>query len=113
MAVGKTVNARQTVVMRRVSVSEARNDLYALVEEVRRGESLVVTQSGEPVARVEPYLDVATKLDEAAEGLVRRQVADPPRTALNVERFLAEPAPRLGEGFSASGTVAKERDQSR
>ncbi|MCY4112251.1 MAG: type II toxin-antitoxin system prevent-host-death family antitoxin [Chloroflexi bacterium] len=113
MAAGKTVNAQQTVVMRRVSVSEARNDLYALVEEVRRGESLIVTHNGEPVARIKPYLASAMRLDEAAERLVGRQVADPPRTALNVERFLAEPAPRLCEGFSASGTVAKERDQSR
>ena len=97
--------------MRRVSVREAQNDLYAPIDEVRRGESLIVTQHGEPVARIEPYLSSAMRVDEAAERLVRQQVADPPRAVLDVERFLVEPAPRLGEGFSASGTVATEWDE--
>ncbi|MCY3912626.1 MAG: type II toxin-antitoxin system prevent-host-death family antitoxin [Chloroflexi bacterium] len=99
--------------MRGVRDSEARNDLYALVDDVRRGESVIVTHNGEPVARIEQYLASAMRLDEAAERLVGRQVADRPRAVLDVERFLAKPAPLLGEGFSASGTIAKERDQSR
>ncbi|MCY3783307.1 MAG: type II toxin-antitoxin system prevent-host-death family antitoxin [Chloroflexi bacterium] len=99
--------------MKRASVSEAKNGLSVLLNEVRRGESVLITHHGAPVARIEPYQALGIGLDAAAEELVQRQVADPPRAVFDAERFLAEPAPRLGEGFSASGTVATERDESR
>lgn len=99
--------------MKHASVSEAKNGLSVLLSEVRRGETVLITHHGAPVARIEPYQASGMGLDAAAEELVQRRVADPPRAVLDAERFLAESVPRLGEGFSASGTVASERDESR
>jgi prevent-host-death family protein len=99
--------------MKRASVSEAKNGLSALLDDIRRGETVLITHHGAPVARMEPYDASWLAQDEVAEALVHRQVADPPRSVLDVKRFLAAPAPRLLEGFSASRVVAAERDESR
>lgn len=47
--------------------------------------------------------------DPGAAELVRRGVATPPRTPLDVERFLSTAAPRLTEGASASEMIVAER----
>jgi prevent-host-death family protein len=40
--------------MRRAGVREARQDLTSLIEEVRKGREVVITQRGRPVARLVP-----------------------------------------------------------
>ena len=96
--------------MKRVSVSEAKNGLIELVDEVRRGETVLITHDGKPVARIVPYQNLGLADDEAAAALVKRGVVSPPRTRLDVERFLARPLPRLAGGLSASRIVVEERD---
>ncbi|MCY3747656.1 MAG: type II toxin-antitoxin system prevent-host-death family antitoxin [Chloroflexi bacterium] len=98
--------------MKRVSVREAESGLTALLVEVRRGETVVITHDGEPVARLEPYEVSGLVDDEAAAALVRRGVVRPPRARLDVEEFLARPLPRIGEGLSASEIAIEERDES-
>lgn len=39
--------------MRSASMSEAKNGLSALLDEVRRGETVLITRRGKPVARIE------------------------------------------------------------
>ena len=89
--------------MKRASISEAKNGLSALLEEVRRGEAVLLTHRGNPVARIESYQATEPTAREAEAELVRRGVADPPRTPLDVERFLAKPVPRLADGISTRG----------
>ena len=95
--------------MKSVSVSEAENGLTELLDEVRRGETVLITHHGKPVARIEPYQTLGLTDDEAAAALVRRGVVSPPRIRLDVESFLARPRPRIGEGLSASEIVVEER----
>ena len=97
--------------MKSASVTETKNKLSALLEEVRRGETVLITHHGKPVARIEPHNTAELTVDEAAAALVQRGVADPPRTVLDVDRLFAAPAPHLAEGFSASRTVVAERDE--
>ena len=97
--------------MKSASVSEAKNGLSALLDEVRRGETILITHHGKPVARLEPYQSFGLADDEAAAALVRRGVVRPPRTRLDVEEFLARPLPRIGEGLSASQIVVAERSE--
>ncbi|MXY71107.1 MAG: type II toxin-antitoxin system prevent-host-death family antitoxin [Acidobacteriia bacterium] len=98
--------------MRRASVSEAKNSLSALLNEVRRGETVLVTHHGKPVAQIRPC-DADALTDEAAAKLVQGDIADPPQGSLDVAAFMDRPLPRLPEGLSASGLIAEERDESR
>lgn len=97
--------------MKRASLSEAKNGLLELLDEVRRGETVLITHHGKPVAQLVPYRTVRVADDAGAE-LVRRGIASPPRTRLDVDRFLAAPVPRLAEGVSAVRTVIAERNDS-
>ncbi|MCY4107406.1 MAG: type II toxin-antitoxin system prevent-host-death family antitoxin [Chloroflexi bacterium] len=97
--------------MKSVSVTGAKNSLNALLEGVRRGETVLITHYGKPVARIEPHNMAELTVDEAAAALVQRGVADPPRTVLDVDRLFGASVPDLAEGFSASRTVTAERDE--
>ena len=67
--------------MKRATVTEAKNGLSALLDRVRAGESVIVTDRGQPVARIEPVRGPAVPDDlqhlERA-GLVRIGTARPP-----------------------------------
>ncbi len=99
--------------MKSASVSETKNGLSALLDEVRRGETVLITHHGTPVARIERCDPADLAADAAAAALVQRGVADPPRDALDVDGYLAAPVPRLAQGLSASRIVAAERDEGR
>ncbi len=95
--------------MKKASVSEAKNGLSGLLSEVRRGESVLITHRGRPVARIEPCHLPGPDAEDAISELLQRGVAAPPRTPLDVERFLGVPAARLTGGVSASEIVVTER----
>ena len=97
--------------MKSVSVCEAKNGLLELLDEVRRGETVLITHHGKPVARIEPYQTLGLADDEAAAALVKRGVVSPPKSRLDVDGFLARPRPRLAEGLSASRIIVEERDE--
>lgn len=99
--------------MKSASVSEAKNGFSALLDDVRRGETVLITHRGRPVARIESCRTSDVGAREGEAGLVRRGIADPPRVPLDVDRFLAAPAPRLPDGVSASRLVAAEREEGR
>ena len=96
--------------MKRVSVSEAKNNLSALLNQVRHGETVLVTHRGEPIAQIRPWAP-GELTDEAAAKLVQQDLADPPQAPLELATFLAAPLPRLPEGCSASLLIAAERDE--
>ena len=95
--------------MKRASVSEAKDGFSALLKDVRRGETVLITHRGEPVARLEPCRLGDLTMDEAAAELVRRGVATPPRARIDVKNLLAKPLPKLPAGVSASEIVAADR----
>ena len=99
--------------MKSASVSDAKNSLSALLDEVRRGETVLITNHGKPVARIESYHTTELTAREAEAELVRRGVADPPRAPLDVEGFLNASVPRLTAGISASRFIAAEREEDR
>ncbi len=99
--------------MKRASVTEAKNGFSSLLKEVRRGESVLITRRGEPVARLEPCRLDELELSDAAKALVRRGIVTPPRKRLDVEDFLARPLPKPRDGISASEIVVAERRGSR
>ena len=99
--------------MKRASVSEAKNGLSGLLSEVRRGEAVLITHRGKPVARIEPCRIDGPGADPATTELLSRDVAVPPRESLDVERFLRVPVPRLTGGARASEIIVAEREAGR
>jgi prevent-host-death family protein len=97
--------------MRSATLTEAKNQLSSLVDQVRAGETIVLTDRGRPVARLEPVttLDDATgrkaRLERA--GLIRVGRGRPP---LDLLRTLP---PRLARGGSAVRALLEERRDTR
>ncbi len=85
--------------MRTASVSETKAKLSALLDLVKAGEEVTITDRGRPVARLVPatngdQIDTEARLQRLERaGLIRR-----PKKKLDVEAFLAEPRPDLGGG---------------
>ena len=98
--------------MKRAGVSQARNCFSALLAEVRRGETILVTHRGKAVAQISP-LDADSLSDEAALDLIEDGIMTRPRMRLDLPSFLAARRPRLPDGHSASRLIAKERNEDR
>ena len=99
--------------MKNVSVSKARASFSALIEEVRQGETVVITHRGKPVARIDPCSLADVPDGDRVKSLAARGLAVPPRNLIDVERFLATPRPNLPEGVDASDYIVEERGESR
>lgn len=93
--------------MRTSTISEAKNQLSALLDRVRAGESITITDRGVPVARIEPVLgsaDPEGRIERLARsGLVRPGAGSLP--AIVLER----PRTRLRRNHSAVDVVLEER----
>jgi prevent-host-death family protein len=99
--------------MKRASITEAKNRLSALIEQVRHGETVVIEDRGVPVARLESVLSRSEGAHEGRlarlerQGLVRRPTAPPPK------RVLATPPPRPRRGARLSDALLAERSEGR
>lgn len=100
--------------MKKASISETKNGLSRLLERVRRGETILITDRDRPVARLEP---VGSALAAEVEGrLDRLQRAGLLRLGQGglVERIVSQPAPRPNrKGASAVALLLEERDAGR
>jgi len=98
--------------MKRTSITDAKNGLSALIEQVRHGESFIIEDRGVPVARLESV--AAPGLRSAVEGraarLVRQGVLRPALSAAP-KRLLttAPPTPKRGAALS-DAVIAERRD---
>ena len=99
--------------MRITSVSQARAELSELIAEVRRGDTVVITHRGTPVARIEPLTNAEVPDRQRIDSLVARGLALPAKEVLNVDEFLATCRPSLPEGVDASQFIVEERADSR
>ena len=99
--------------MKSKSVSEARANLSSLIEEVRQGETIVITNRGEPVARIESCTPADSSDSDRINSLVARGLAIPPRNRMDVEEFLSAHRPKLPEDVNLSDYVIADREESR
>ncbi|MDE2660465.1 MAG: type II toxin-antitoxin system prevent-host-death family antitoxin [Acidobacteriota bacterium] len=99
--------------MQSASISEARNAFSGLLQRVRLGETVLITDRGKPVARIEPCGPADSDDRQVAALLARRGVAAPPRAMLDLDSFLNAPRPRLRQGVRASDAVSADRDERR
>jgi prevent-host-death family protein len=94
-----------------VSISEAKAKLSALLDRVKAGETITITDRGLPVARLAP-LDGGAEADWDArmQRLARDGIVRLPRVKLDVEAFLALPKGRSSK--SVLEALLEERRES-
>ncbi len=97
--------------MRYESISNAKNNLSMLIREVQQGESIVITDRGTPVARLEPVADL-DDLTVQLKGLVERGLVALPRKHPGAS-ILKLPMPKVGPGPSAVDYLLEERESGR
>lgn len=97
--------------MKKVSISAAKTQLSALLDRVRRGQTVVIEDRGVPVARLEGLTsgpDPEGRVERLArDGVVTRPAAPLPAA------FFKTPLPRVRRGRSASEILIDERHDSR
>jgi|SRR6516165_3946995 prevent-host-death family protein len=99
--------------MKKASITEAKNNLSALIDGLKGGSPVLIVDRGRPVARLEPAMTGAEADDDgrllrlAREGLVRLRRIPPPTT------LFSQPPPRAKAGASAVKALLEERRESR
>lgn len=99
--------------MKKASVTEAKNNLSALIDGLGSGSPVLIVDRGRPVARLEPVFDRreggqdGRLLRLLRDGLVRSRRAGPPRAL-----FRNQP-PRVQGGASAIDALIQERREGR
>jgi prevent-host-death family protein len=95
--------------MKRASISDAKNQLSALLDRVRHGETVIIEDRGVPVAKLEPMMSMGkTDVEGRVARLVRRGVLREP-TAPPAKELLAGPLPKLPDGISIVDILIEER----
>lgn len=93
--------------MRSASISQAKDGLSSLVDRVKAGEVVLITDRGVSVARLEP-ITTSTDSSGRLERLARAGLARPDTRALPRE-FLEGPTVGSPEGANAVDEVIAER----
>jgi prevent-host-death family protein len=98
--------------MKRATLTETKNNLSALVDQVQHGETVLILDRGRPVARLESVLTEGTDPEGRLarlerEGLLRRASTPPPR------ELLATLPPSPVEGASILEALLAERREGR
>ena len=100
--------------MKRASVTEAKNNLSALIDGLRGGSPVLIVDRGRPVARLEPVSrDSQGERDGRLSRLLRDGVARPRRTAPPGPLFSCPPPSAVKSGVSAVEAHIEERRQGR
>jgi prevent-host-death family protein len=97
--------------MRYEPISIAKNNLSALIREVQQGETIVITDRGRPVARLEPVGDI-DQSDARLLALVDNGLVSLPRKAADAT-VLDLPMPSVVAGPSAVDYLLEEREGGR
>lgn len=95
--------------MESASIATAKNQFSRLIDRVKHGESILITERNRPVARLEPLLEHGTALETLHAG----GLLSPPKSRLDLAAFFAMPAPSLTASASLSRAIFDERQEAR
>lgn len=99
--------------MKKASITEAKNGLSALIDSVKAGASVLITDRGQPVARLEPVeTGQETDWDARLARLVRDGLVRPARAKLPKSFFTRE-LPKLKDDASVVEALLEERREGR
>ncbi len=98
--------------MKTATLTETKNNLSALIDQVRHGETFLVLDRGRPVARIESAVTAASEAEGRLarlerQGIVRRATASMPR------KLLGQKPPSARESASVLAALLEERETGR
>ncbi len=99
--------------MKTASITQTKNQLSSLLDEVKRGETIVILDRNRPVARLEPIREASGEWGEGRlaelerQGLIRRAAR---RLG---KRFWESPPPASGRGASPLAALLSDRREGR
>jgi prevent-host-death family protein len=94
--------------MKIANIATAKNQLSKLLQSVKRGETVLITERNKPVARLSPVQSsnhVVSSL--LAEGVLRAN----DESQLDIKAFLKRPRTQLSEKKSLSRAILEERER--
>src|SRR5438128_11741503 len=86
-------------IMKKASITDAKNNLSALIDSVKGGSPILIVDRGRPVARLEPLNGLDPDDDSRLSRLVRDGIVRPARAALPKALWATKP-PRVKKGAS-------------
>jgi prevent-host-death family protein len=98
--------------MTRASITEAKNNLSALIDKVKGGSPVLIVDRGRPVARLEPVAGRSDGDDSRLAGLVRDGIVRPPCSDVPKALLTTRP-PKAKGGASAVRALLEERREGR
>jgi prevent-host-death family protein len=99
--------------MKKANITEAKNNLSALIDGLKGGSPVLITDRGRPVARLEPVTgDLEGEQDGRLARLVRDGLVRPRRARPSRAVFSSDP-PRASDGASAVDALIEERREGR
>jgi len=99
--------------MKKASITQTKNQLSALIDAVKQGETVLITDRGRPVARLEGVTGanepaVEARLAELERaGIIRRS------GRYSASKLLLSPPPKAKGGASALDALLAEREEGR
>ena len=97
--------------MKRATITETKNQLSAVLDSVRSGETVLILDRGQPIARIEPVSGDENE-DARVARLERAGVLRRAKQKLR-RRLLDEAPPAPARGASGLANLLDERDQDR
>ncbi len=98
--------------MKTATLTETKNNLSALIDQVREGETILVLDRGRPVARIESAVTASPDAEGRLARLERRGVVRRATAAMPRELLSREP-PTARDGASALAALLEERESGR
>jgi prevent-host-death family protein len=99
--------------MKKASITEAKNNLSALIDTVKNGAPVLIVDRGRPVARLEPVTSHGGSADDGRLArLVRDGIVRPARAPLPKAVFSTKPL-RIKKGASALQALLDDRRSGR
>ena len=99
-------------IMKKASITEAKNNLSALIDTVKGGSPVLIVDRGRPVARLEPVAGIRSGDDSRLARLVRDGIVRPARGVAPKTLFANRP-PRVRKGASGVRALLDERQDGR
>lgn len=97
--------------MKKASITEAKNRLSALIAGLKRGAPVLIVDRGRPVARLEPVTSVgATEQNGRLSRLIREGIVRPGRAPLSRSLFTVQPPRPKGDASAVAALLAERRD---